>query len=128
MESGGKKVGTGEQGALTSVRVPFACCCARTCAHPPSSLPQVNENKALSKKKQWAPYSSKCTVGAAPLQLLPCKHTWHGVWGRVHSPGAMRHQAFSAPYIYIAQACKTSIAKDYKYCQGCSYQKGLCAM
>lgn len=47
---------------------------------------KVNENKALTKKKQWAPYSSKCTV------------------------------------------CKTSIAKDYKYCQGCSYQKGLCAM
>lgn len=28
----------------------------------------------------------------------------------------------------LTQVCKTSVAKDYKYCQGCSYQKGLCAM
>ncbi|KAI3438139.1 hypothetical protein D9Q98_000580 [Chlorella vulgaris] len=47
---------------------------------------KVNENKALSKKKQWQPYSAKCTT------------------------------------------CKTSITKDYKYCQPCSYRKGLCAI
>ena len=28
----------------------------------------INENKALSKKKRWAPYSAKCTVCKSALQ------------------------------------------------------------
>jgi hypothetical protein len=93
MESGGKKVSDGAGSARTVIACGPRLLLLIQCHKPPAvhGLPlrlpvQVNENKALSKKKQWAPYNSKCT------------------------------------------ACKTSIAKDYKYCQGCSYQKGLCAM
>ena len=72
---------------------------------------KVNENKALSKKKQWQPYSAKCTVGL-PVLL----------------PSHFRISCDRIPCTLLAQTCKTSITKDYKYCQPCSYRKGLCAI
>lgn len=133
LESGGKKVGAA--GARTLLPTPpglplvISRC---TGPQPPCPLTpcplhpaQVNENKALSKKKQWAPYSSKCTVGGV----------WSEHWARGEGATHMlapqqsaQLAAYQQAQTLWMQACKTSIAKDYKYCQGCSYQKGLCAM
>ena len=144
MESGGKKVGTGARSARKCAGA--LCLLLRThlrFTHPP--CPQVNENKALSKKKQWAPYSSKCTVGAASLHwqqvhggccfpalaasarwvLLPCSccpaHT-PGIWsvGSCAMGGAFTratlHQTCSVPY--------RSGMQD-KHCQGLQVLPGL---
>lgn len=59
MEGGGRKV-RGRDGVLL-----LLLCCRRSevSRHSPTYFPaQINENKALSKKKQWQPYSGKCTT------------------------------------------------------------------
>lgn len=108
----------------------------------------MNENKALTKKKQWAPYESKCTVnllqdGAALAHRAGRVGRIVGATAGVPAKGLALNVAASsgcsahAPVVlswpsagcrppphppthpFTPQVCKTAIAKDYKYCQGC---------
>lgn len=74
---------------------------------------KVNENKLLSKKQRYALLQMSRLVHSTSMQILLSASSISRRW---------------QPYASRCKTCKATLHQDALYCQGCAYQKGICAM